>query len=240
MGTLTIAFQGICVHMTEMRPYRIITLAGSMAGDPFFLAPTIRIPGGITLPCLPPATNGSFLLRGATFTIRNATNDLLDTDLGCLPELSKFPFTQQLNESAASGEQAPAAAYFDIQGGRISFDSRNARCGVAYTNLDVDFPGDEATLTVRCWNGGAAQDIVIPNLPQTIIVNNVPPSALVDDPLEFLNSFLIAEPMSAFGAAVLGEIVAALDKMSDCLKTRFGTAPPPYDTFPSCSNSQWP
>jgi hypothetical protein len=241
MGTLTIEFGGICIHMTQMQPYRIITPVGSIAGSEFVLTPLIQIPGNVTLPCLPPASGGGFLLQGATFTIGSPSGPGPSVDIECTTHLSLFSDTPPLNQSVVSGEQPPAAAYFDIFEGSISLNADRGKLGVSYAQLAVDFPGDEATISVRCWNGGAVQQITIPNLPQTVVVNNVPPAGTNPDaPGEFLESFLICDPMTTAATDQhLTEIATALDVLTACLQSRFGRIAV-LDNFPTCSNSQWP
>ena len=248
MGILTIEFGGICVHMTQMQPYRIIIPAGTSAGSDTILTPTIKMPGGITLPCLPLVadTNDTFTPQGVTFTIGSTTGAGPSFDLQCTPNLSEFPATPPLDQNVVSGQQAPAAAYFDFWTGSISLDPGRGQIGVAYAVATVDFSGDEATISVQCWNGGSPQQITIP-LPASIVVNNAPPGSSNLDSGEFLTSFLIVDPMGTDATIQhLSEIPGTLSSMVACLQSKFGPPPPQtlragdFDTVPSCSNSQWP
>ena len=246
MGTLTILFQGICIHMTEMSPYRIVTPTGAIPHGPYSLAPTITLPPATSLPCLGlTPTAGTFSLNGVTFLIGDEGLGRPEGNIECTLHLRDFPFTPPLNMNMVAGEQAPAAAYFDVTAGSFALSERPASAGVAYAELTLDFPGDEATIAVRCWNGGAVQTITIPDLPQTITVDNVPsPPPLAQDAREYLGNFLVAEPMSPLDTDVhIAEIDAALLIQTLCLGARFGDRKstfPIFDTFPSCSNSQWP
>jgi hypothetical protein len=246
VSNLTINFLGIAVHMTQMSPYRVIIPAGPVPNSPYGVAPSISIPNATALGCLPPSfPAGTFWLTGVTFTVGSGGTPL-QNDLTCIPHLSELPPSVRLDEEVVRNRKPPAAAYFDLLGGQVLLNEKSAQSGSAYGALTVDL-GDVAELQMTCWNDGSTHRILVP-LPATINVSNIPaPAPLQLDAREYLANFLVAEPLSPLDADLrVLEIDIALDIMSICLAGQtprsktVGAAPMETDTFPSCSNSQWP
>jgi hypothetical protein len=246
VSNLTISFLGIAVHMTQMSPYRVIIPAGPVPNSAYGLAPSIFIPNATTLGCLPPSfPAGTFWLTGATFTVGRGGTPL-QNDLTCIPHLSEFPPSARLDEEVVRNRKPPAAAYFDLLGGEVFLNATIAQSGSAYALLTVDL-GEVAELQMTCWSDGSTHTISIP-LPATVNVANIPqPAPLELDPREYLASFLVTEPLSPLDADLrVPEIDIALGIMLICLAGQsprsktVGPGPLETDTFPSCSNSQWP
>jgi hypothetical protein len=215
MATLTFAFQGIAIHMTQFSPYRVII-------------PTGPVPTGFTLsPTITPSVLAP--LDGVTFTIGSGQTPSARID--AIPKLSELYPAMIVNPDAVSGQQLPAAAYFDFKGGSVTV-ANNAHS--QYAHVAVEFDGDQASLQVQRWNEPAIATIQLP-LPQTIVVQNLPrPQVRAFNPAEYMSNFVIAQNFpQGLDLIKVGMAVTAALKPPSAAALRF-------DTFPSCSNSQWP
>jgi hypothetical protein len=216
MATLTFEFQGIAIHMTQFSPYRVII-------------PTGPVPTGFTLnPTITPSALAP--LDGVTFTVGSGQTPSAQID--AIPKLSELYPAMIVNPDAVSGQQLPAAAYFDFEGGSVTV-ARNAHS--RYAQVAVEFDGDQASLQVQRWNAPDIATIQLP-LPQTIVIQNVPrPHVTAFTPAEYMSNFVIAQNFpQGFELIQVGRAVTA------ALKPPSSTNSFRFDTFPSCSNSQWP
>lgn len=241
MGTLTLTFNGICVHMTRLNPFRVVVPSFHADGERYTLAPTLTI-GETVLP-----------LTGQTIFIgRPHAEATASLDLECTPHLSLVAPSMILSESVAFERQAPAAAYFDIFEGKVTLiPSVPGRTAVAYAQLELEVDSDEAAeIRIQNWSDGSVETIQVA-LTDLFVMSNVPsPAAGFNDPEEYLLNLLVAANFDRLRDPLQLELIRiALDMMIICLGLRFrrdaddDSALPTasyFETFPSCSNSQWP
>jgi hypothetical protein len=214
MGTLTIEFRGLAIHMTQFSPYRVI-----IPGGP--------IPTGFTLS--PTASEILGRLDGVTFTVGGGQP--LSVQIDPLPHLCALYPAINVNPDVTTNRQPPAVAYFDLKGGTVSM-IRTLHARYAKVRLEVD--GDHAFIQVQRWNEPLIKAIQV-RLPKTIVIKNVPtPNVTQFEAPEYMGNFLIASNFPT------GTVLAAVEKAIKAALDASGSGRHPADTFPSCSNSQWP
>lgn len=240
MATLKFQFYGTCVHMTTFRPYRVIIPAGRVPATGYTLSPSVTIQGLESLGTLQRQPNGSFALQGARFTIGTMTAGGPDVavNLPCVPHLSQIWPEMALNTGVVFDQAMNAGAYFDFLNAKVvGFKGQGPS---AYATVTVEVP-DPATIQMTSWNEGGLMNVTtvtVPNPEEPIGINNLPlPGSTSNDPAEYATNFLVADPFPTGDTLEIlkVEIAVALDLMVNCLG-RTETA----ETFPSCSNSQWP
>jgi hypothetical protein len=217
MATLTFQFQGIAIHMTEFSPYRIIIPSGKDPVGGYSLTPTT----------FPPLLG---LLDGVTFTI--GVGQPLSVNIDAIPHLRVLYPEMIVNPDVAKGQQPPAAAYFDFAGGAVT--TTIWAHTTLYSQVVVEVDGDFALIQAQRWNTPGISTIQVPvTQSPKIFVRNVPsPPASGFDAAEYMSNFLIASNFPT--GSTLTTVEAAVRKALGPLPIT------PDDTFPSCSNSQWP
>lgn len=239
MGTLTIKFKGICIHMTEANPYRVVVPAGPVPLTKYSLAPTASFPEGTTIDGQP---LGNIPLEGQKFLARPTAAGLTARiHLECMPHLGSILPNVRIRGDIMLQTPNAAGAWFNLVAPNVSLlPPAPLAPPVAYAQAAVHYPGDEATLLME--QNGRVSEIIVPQLPQTIEVRNVPtPPAEATDPFEYMANFLVTDAyptMDAESDALAVIIRSALDLMVGCLGD--SDIRLDWDTFPSCSNSQWP
>lgn len=239
MGTLTIKFKGICIHMTEANPYRVVVPTGTVPLTKYSLAPTATFPEGTTIDGQP---LGEFVLDGQKFLARPTAAGLTARiNLQCMPHLGSIVPNVRMRGDVMLQTPKAAGAWFNLVAPNVSLlPPVPTDPPVAYAQAAVHYPGDEATLLME--QDGTIFEIVVPQLPQTIVVSNIPtPAAGATDPLEYMANFLVTEdyPTTDDDRDALSAIIgSALDLMVRCLGDSGFRGD--WDSFPSCSNSQWP